>query len=499
LAALLTVLCAVFAAGCGTEETTSADLPGAIAYAPKDAFAVVLVPTDFEGEQLRRLERLFQPSLAGGSLRREIFDSGGRVDYERDVAPLLGDTLVIAGWGPTDAPKIVAVLETPDAAKARSLVRKLDDIDARTDGSTVVLSLTGGDSSVGDAIDRKQEGTGMTGEDFASAYGDGAGDDALVRVFGDARVLASELDVADAEVPWIAALRSVAASVRLDEDAIDVRARVRTNPDDLGEEDLPLATGDDSPEAGDVDGAITSANRDQSRTTVFLAGLARAAYPDSAFVREVEKLESDLGISFEDEVLKQFNGPSASIAWPDGSFAAVSEVADPERMRALLPRIAPRLPAILRGLQGLGNTGLVALLLMAPDAPLVPGALPALRAGIDVERLPGGDLYEITGLDDESEGPEFAVPSVVFGMIGDRFVVGTDENQARTVAKMDVSEVDDARGAAVVRADLGSWWQRAFDEIGVKTLPFGQMTGGLEASRNGIEGRLRIAVPDGLD
>jgi hypothetical protein len=340
----------------------------------------------------------------------------------------------------------------------------------------------------------------MTGEDFASAYGDGAGDDALVRVLGDARVLASELDVADADVPWIAALRSVAASVRLDDDAIDVRARVRTNPGDLGEEDLPLATGDESPEVGDVDGAIASGNRDQSRTTVFLAGLARAAYPDSAFVREVERLESDLGISFEDEVLKQFNGPSASIAWPDGSFAAISDVADPERMRALLPRLAPRLPALLRGLQGLGDTGLVALLLMAPDAPLVPGALPALRAGIGVERLPGGGLYEITGLDEESSsGQEFAVASVVFGMVGDRFVVGTHESQARTVAKMDVSEVDGARGAAVMRADLGSWSQRTLQDVGVKTLPLGEMTGGIEAAPDGIEGRLRITVPDGLD
>ena len=91
------------------------------------------------------------------------------------------------------------------------------------------------------------------------------------------------------------------------------------------------------------------------------------------------------------------------------------------------------------------------------------------------------------------------MPSVVFGMIGDRFVVGTDESQARTVAKMDVSEVEDARGAAVLRADLGTWSERTLQEIGVKTLPLGKMTGGLEASLDGIEGRLRIAVPDGLD
>ena len=169
-------------------------------------------------------------------------------------------------------------------------------------------------------------------------------------------------------------------------------------------------------------------------------------------MREVEALETDLGIPFEHEVLAQFNGPSASIATPDGEFAAVSDLADPEEMRALLPRLAPRLPPILRGLQGLGNRGLVALLLFAPDAPLVPGALPALVGDIAVRPLGGasGDeqLYEITGLQDDDENRDFAVPSVVFGMIGDRFVVATDAERARAAAQMEVSDVDDARGAA---------------------------------------------------
>jgi hypothetical protein len=468
----------VFATGRGSEETTSAELPGAIGYAPKDAFAVVLVPTDFEGEQLRRLERLFQPSLAGGSLRDDIFDSGGRIDYERDLAPLLGDTLVIAGWGPTDAPKIVAALETPDAAKARSLVRKLDDIDARTDGSTVVLSLTGGDGSVGDAIDRKQHGAGMTGADFASAYGDGADDGALVRMLGDARVLASELDVADADVPWIAALRSVAASVRLDEDAIDVR---------------PGAHQSGRPRRGrPAAGHRRRLPRGRRRRRRDHLGQSRPEPHHRVPRRPRPRRLPGFGVRarrrearVRPRHLLRGRGPEA--------------VQRAEREHRVARRLVPRLPAILRGLQGLGDTGLVALLLMAPDAPLVPGALPALRAGIGVERLPGGDLYEISGLDDEAEGPEFAVPSVVFGMIGERFVVGTDESQARTVAKMDVSDVDDARGAAVLRAGLGSWWQRTLDEIGGKTLPLGKMTGGLEASHEGIEGRLRIAVPDGLD
>jgi hypothetical protein len=422
------------------------------------------------------------------------------VDVEHDIAPLLGGTLVIAASGSADDPLVLGALETPDAAKAKALAAKMPDSDATVDGSTLLFPLNGSHDQVAAAIDRKQAGDGMTAGAFADAFGDGADDDALVRVLGDAHTVARLLDV-DVDVPWIKALRSVAVSLRLDEDQIDAHLRVSTDPDGLSEDDLPLATGGDAPEAGDVEGAIASANRDQSRTTVFLSRLARTAYPDSDFVREVERLEAESGIAFEDEVLKQFNGPSASIATPDGDFAAVSDVADPERMRALLPQLAPRLPAILRGLRGLGNTGLVALLLMAPDAPLVPGALPALAGGIEVRKVAREkDLYEITGLDEErADGPEFAVPGVVFGMIGDRFVVATNAGQAHRVADMDVSEVDGASGAAVARTDLGKWAADQLETFGVKTLPLGRVTGELEASLDGIRGRLRVQVPGGLD
>ena len=59
----LAVLCLALAGGCGSEEAPSTELPDALGYAPKDAFAVVLVPTDFEGEQLRRLGHLVGPWL----------------------------------------------------------------------------------------------------------------------------------------------------------------------------------------------------------------------------------------------------------------------------------------------------------------------------------------------------------------------------------------------------------------------------------------------------
>jgi hypothetical protein len=78
-----------------------------------------------------------------------------------------------------------------------------------------------------------------------------------------------------------------------------------TDPDGLGEEDLPLATGSEAP-----------------------------------------GVERELGIDFASEVLRQFDGPSASAVSPDGqTFAARSVVSDPEALERLPPARAAPAPA----------------------------------------------------------------------------------------------------------------------------------------------------------
>jgi uncharacterized protein DUF3352 len=491
LRVVLCVVLTVVFAGCG-DDAPEATGPATLKYVPADADAVAIVPTDFDGEQLRRLSKLLEPTLRDedvGSLRdvaADFFGEGSDVDFARDVEPLLGKELVAATWGDPEEPELLVALETSDPERAKALVRTLEltPKEARVDGNTLLFSVNGGDT-----LDQA-----MGKHDAFDPAAFDTGDDALVRVAGDARALVRELGV-DVDLPWIQALETAAASIKLEDHAITAHARVVTRPDDLSDDDLPLVSGDDAPQAGDVDGALSSGNRNQSQTTVFLAQLARKAYPDSEFVAQVESVESDLGISFEDEVLRQFNGPSASVAWPDGNFAAVSDLDDPDRMRELLPKLAPRLPDVLSGLQSLGNRGLLALLLVAPDAPLVPGALPLLQSGdIGVRRLSGTDLYELTGLDEGDV--QFQVPQVVFGMIDDRFVVASSLDRARQVAEMDVSDVDDASGGAVARADFSTWDS---DPLGIETVPLGEGVGELEASTEGLEGSLTIDVPGGLD
>jgi hypothetical protein len=480
----LCVVLTVALAACG-DEPQPVSGPAALKYVPADADAVLVVPTDLHGEQLRRLGKLLAPVLGEADLREiaATFFEDPDVKFARDVEPLLGEDLLLAQWGDLDDPNALLVLETADGKRAADLMRKLEVPDHRVDGDTLLISLNGGAATLAKPAESFDQ----------AAFGDDPGP-ALLRLAGDGRAFARAFDV-DVDMPWIQALQGISGSIRLEADAITAHARVSTDGGDLSDEDLPLAAGDDAPPVADLDGALNSGNRNQSQTTVFLAQLARKAYPDSDFVAEVELLEKELGISFEEEVLKQFNGPSASVAWADGSFAAVSDLDDPDRMRELLPKLAPRLPRILTALESLGNRGLLALLLVAPDAPLVPGALPLLQSDdIGVHRIPDSDLYELDGLD---EGDfRFAVPKVVFGMLDDRFVVATELSRARQAVAMDVSDVDDAQGAAVARADFSTF---DFERLGLGGIRLGEGVGELEADRDAIDARLRIEVPGGLD
>lgn len=310
-------------------------------------------------------------------------------------------------------------------------------------------------ASLREALDRGRDRAGYPAGRLAAAQRELDADDPLVLAAGDATLartasdvgLAGELfdegdlDRARREVPYLAAVRGVSALLDLDEARLTSRLRVDTDANRLEDADLPF------PPAGTLElpetQLVGSASRDQSVTTSFAAGVARALLAESDFVRSVERTERQLGMGFEEEVLRQFNCPSISVFDADRRrFAARSCLRDPQRMRELLPRLRPHLPRIVRALQNLGDGGMLGLLLVAPDAP----ATPSLQlAQLDERRLrPRGQgaereqLYELGGLRGNvrsglaQAGPE----RVVFGMIGDRFVVASDSELARRVATL---------------------------------------------------------------
>ena len=136
----------------------------------------------------------------------------------------------------------------------------------------------------------------------------------------------------------------------------------------------------------------------------------------------------------------------------------------------LLAVALPHLPAILNGLDALGSRGLTGLLLLAPDAPLVPGVA---LGQIDVQPLGGGDeqLYEITA--PRRIGPD----RMVFGLIGDSFVVATDEEMARRAADLDTESLDEDAGGAV-RVPVADLLQLEGDDV----RPFTEVFEPLEAT-----------------
>jgi hypothetical protein len=303
-----------------------------------------------------------------------------------------------------------------------------------------------GRGTLAEALARSDGADRLTQEAFDSAL-DGLAEEALVRVYGDAGwVFGREETAALRQVPWFDALTTFGLAATFAEEEVTVEAVANTDGRELSEDELPLAVDEDAPEVVSRPNELTGGNANQSVTTVFLLRAAEAVFPDSRFVRRVHEVEAELGIDFEEEILRQFDGPSVSVLGPDGrTFAARSEVRDPELLREQLRGLAAHLPELVEGLEGLTSQGLAALLLFAPDAPALPEAL----QDVTVQEPPAEDgLYRVSGL--TGDGPA----ELYFGLVGDVFVVASDEGRARDIAEAETEEIDGAEGAAAARLEL---------------------------------------------
>src|SRR5919107_1004374 len=444
-------LLALSGAGCSDEtageEQSIRDLLGPqLAYLEPDSSAVVAVDLRYDGDNWETLKPVVERSLQALRERQgsedvpEDLDSALaevarelEIDFEDELRPALDGHLVVgvkAGDELGDE-RVVAVYRTEEG-NLRELVRKLPleslepvpghpDADRVSDdiavvGDDTLIAASGEGDPIVEALDRAEDGVGVDAGRLETARRDVGFSDPLVLATGDLGLARAFVDDAAleraGEIPYLAAIERISAGLDVGDDDATGRLEIVTGGGSLEAEDLPVGPAGEL-ELPRAEGVVVGASRDQSRTTTFASRVVRALYADSDFVAAVERAERDLGASFEDEVLRQFDCPSVSVFDnDDGSepgFGARSCVRDPERMRELLPRLAPHLPRILSAMQGLGSEGLLGLLLVAPDAPLTPGALGDL-AQIVVDPLRGGDarpeedLYELDVLPDPN-GP----------------------------------------------------------------------------------------------
>jgi hypothetical protein len=548
----VTLLALGAAASCGSEDKAN---PGAVTDAVEDqlaylepesslALALDLRYDEENWDQLRPLisrvlsevrsaaepeDRLQIPANADGALAQLAAFAG--LDFEDDVRPVLDGHLVVGlVVEPRGEPSLpdtrVTLVYRTGGGELRPVVEKLfegrdfrplaghDDVVVAENG----VGLVGDDTLVATestellkaAVDRAETDGGFPAERLRAAERGTSLDDPLLLATGNLDLALNfvgeeNLDRARAEVPYLAAVDRVDMAVDVGEDEIEANAQVVTTGAALTEDQLPLGPAGEL-ELPQADGMIAGGTRDQSRITTFAASVVRSMFADSDFVAAVDETERELGIRFEDEVLRQFNCPSVSLFEPargarlgtDGRFLARSCVRDPERMRELLPKLAPRLPGILRAMRGLGGEGLLGLLLLAPDAPLSPGAL---LAQIGVNPLAGGDadeqLYEVSGLRDAQPGEAvFAGPdSVVFGMIGDHFVVGSDRGAAREAAALGTETAgEEAASTLSVAPETLAGLVGSREAADVLRATFGEIEISFAAEPSATEARLRVPL-----
>jgi hypothetical protein len=518
----LLLVASLIAAACGSENgdggssSVAESVEEELAYVDPGSALVVAVDMRYEEENWESLLEIADRVLheTRGVVEGEDRDSvpadaeaalgeflkSWSLSFQEDVRPLLDGRLVIAlglDAGPATLEQLTTVVYRTEKGDLEETVEKLlqgtrlrpwrgqedvlvADVWAVVGGDTLLVAETR--DHLNAMLERAEAGRGFAPELLdAAEQGAGIPDPLLLGTatpdIGRAFFDGVDVERARAEVPYLAAVERIDFALDVSDDAVTARGQVVTTGAELTADQLPLGPAGEV-ELPVVDDAIAGGSLDQSRITTFAASVARSLFADSDFVAAVEETERELGIRFEDEVLRQFDCPSVSVFEPEGAdalgtagrFSARSCVRDPERMRELLPRLAPRLPGILQALHGLSGEGLMGLLMLAPDAPLTPG-LALLQVG--VEPLTGGaaeeQLYEVSGLRETEAGEEvFAGPDrVVFGMIGDDFVVGSDREAARDAASLETEPAPE-QAASALRVPPG--------------LPVGEMFGSDEAN-----------------
>ncbi len=492
---LLTILLAgsaLFAAGCGGDDSGSA-LDVALSHLPKDALFAAAVETDLEGDQYQAIDSLLDEFAFGGQardqLRRQLEEAtGGR--FAEDVRPLLGNPVVIGATSGSDgSPHPVAAVQVADEDKLgglieRSNAREVGEASGATlyEDSNSVLAVE--DDVVVFAEDRAQltaaleraDGDDHLDEETFDAALEGLPENALVRVYVDVQAaLEADPSTADArKVKWIAALRELGLTVNAREGGIDVDFRAATEGD-LAEEDLPIASGDESPGVIRREGEIGLGIRDLAHIVGFAENAGQAIDPAGFgdYAQAKETIDRQLGVNLDEDLVGQLTGNTSASVALDGGFGVRAELRDAQEFDRTLEQVSDVLPSFAEG-AGFGEVTLT---------------------------KPSGasDFYTLTGTGDGT---------VVFGVVDEVLVVASDRARAEELATLEPSGVEGARGSAVMGADAEELANAVIAEIGpafgipdlgglgsgLITGPLDELNGSVSASPDAISGKLTLSV-----
>jgi hypothetical protein len=494
LAALLGCLAAftLAASGCGGDSSSSGDLGNVLSYVPADTPFALELDTDLEGSQYKALDSILNRFPGADTikslLKSQLTMGVEGVDFDKDIKPLLGNPAVISAsdvgsfLSSTEEAGFVAALQVDDEDALQSLIDKTKPAKrGEVAGATVyqdedtffgvkddVVVLAGSRSLLEAALERADGGDHLSESDFESGL-EGLSDDALARVYVDVQGLLGKSEGAAAarRIEWVDALRTLGLTVSAQKKSIDVEFNAVTKGDDLTDEDLPLASGDDAAKVVKRKGEIGVGLRDPRQLVAFFETALQAVDPQSYGDYEQGKraIAAKLDLDIDKDLIAQLTGNLSVSATINGDFAARAEVKDPAAFTKTVDKVAK--------------------------------ALPELGSTLGIERVRrSGDLYEAT----LSGGSRF-----LFGMAQDSLVVASDPARAHSIAATQPEAVPGASGSLVLSADAEGLARQLIAKIApqfgipdplvpIFARPFDELNGWVTTATDGLKGRLSLTL-----
>jgi hypothetical protein len=494
LASLAAILvCALLAAGCNGDESSGGALESSLAYVPPGTPFAVAIDTDVEGGQYKSLDEVLgrfpNGDAIGRMLQEEIERGADGVSYEDDVRPLLGNPFVVSATDPAsfiddaEDDAFVAAIQVADTDALDSLIEKTK---AREDGEVAGATVYEDDGTVfaveddmvvfggtrdllEQALERADGDDHLDLDTFERSL-EGLPEEALARIYVDLQALLEQEPGGQAarQVQWIAALRTLGMTASAADDAVEVEFNLRTDGGELGEEDLPLASGDEAAQVVRIPGEVGFGLRDPSQVIAFFESTFQTLDPAGFGEYETGKraISQRFDIDVDEDLFGQLTGDLSVSAAVNGTFGARAEVEDPEAFRETVERVAQALPQLGAGF---GVTDI------------------AQRGGLFEARLANGGRF-------------------VFGVRDDVFVAGSNPARAAAMASQEPEDVSGANGSFVISADAEQVALQVLRQLapqlglggmfggGLFARPLDELNGSVATSTDGMRGSFSLTV-----
>ena len=483
---------AIALAGCGGgDDEASSSLDEALGHLPEDSGFAFVVSTDVDDyDSFRDLLEKFPFAGRVEEMLKQSLEQGD-INFDEQIRPLLGNELVIGVDDNTsfvdsedDTPFVMA-METEDSGEVQDLAESGGgektgesegyDLYTGEDDDTFlaikddVLVLSNDQQTLENALKQRGEDDRLTEEDVDAAFED-LPEDAPLRAYVNVQaLLAADPDTEEAlKVQWVDHIETLGLSAEASGDAIAFDWSLRTDPEGLSDDDLPLASGTETPqllEREDGSAEVVLGLRDPSQVIDF--GLATAKVVDPAgfadFEAGKEQIGRRLGIDVDKDVLGQLTGDVSAAVSVDGNFGVRAQLEDADAFEETLAKVMDRLPEF--------------------------------SDDVTVTKPRQGDRFYGVATGD---GDSFAV-----GVAEDSLVVANTAVLAADVATRGLVDAEGQEGALVVAADAEQIANAALARFrgGLQALggtlitgPLGELLQSVEASTDGLTGHLELKI-----